>query len=237
MTTIDILFIHHSVGRGILRHGDVRRRLRRLPDGDTVRLWDHDYNWRGVRGPDGQRHGLALPIPGDDTTPKGLLRLLHTGAPGPLVTQRIAPFQAIIIKSCFPNSRIASDADFATLKSTYRHIVERLHGAGVVSGILTTPPVRAGRIPADQAARAADLAAWLVRESGFDLTFDLFAALADADPSSPTYGMLRSENANLIPIDSHPTRRASRTLGEPVALFIRDLAAVVRKRDPVAGGQ
>src|SRR5205823_12374703 len=108
---------------------------------------------------------------------------------------------------------------------TYVDIAGMLRHLGARPGIITTPPVRAGRIAPDQARRAAELAAWLTVEGPFDGAFDLFGALADTDPASAHHGTLRPENANHFVVDSHPNITASRRLGEPVARFLLGLAA------------
>ncbi len=214
-----ILFIHHSVGRGILRHGHVRDHLRRKGD---IELWDHDYNRRGLTGPDGRRTGDSFPIPDDNTDPPGLLKLFDEALRQPTLGQRLAGYDLVLVKSCFPNSRIESDQRLAELQEIYTAIAKTARRAvdGARIGVVTTPPVRVGRIKSDDARRAASLASWLVDSGPFEVTFDLFGALADLELSSDGFGMLRREFTNPFLVDSHPTRRASEGVGEPFAAFL-----------------
>lgn len=222
--TFRVLFIHHSVGRGVLTHGRVRERLARLGAAPTVALSDHDYNRRGLSGPDGVKTSRTLPIPDDNTDPPGLKNLFQVALGEPRLGAELKSYDLVIVKSCFPNSRIGSDESLLQLQNTYRSLIDLAEELGVTLAAATTPPVRAGRIEPDAARRAASLAAWMTAQDGFAGCFDLFGLLADTVESSPTYGMLRRQYTNALLIDSHPTRDASSAIGQPFAEFIHSTA-------------
>jgi hypothetical protein len=233
---VDVLFIHHSVGRGVLVHGAVRKRMAQQQRAIPVRLWDHDYNWRGLRGPDGRRHGKAFPVLDDNTYPDGLLHFFEAASEDPSLREQLSRYDAIIMKSCFPNSRIESDEDFALMQERYRSIAEHVTSLGIVPAIVTSPPVRAGRIDPAVARRAAGMAEWLMTEGPFVHRFDLFSLLAETDRGMETYGMLASENANLLWIDSHPKIRASRRIGKPFAAFVQEVGEAVAAEKSTSPG-
>lgn len=220
-----VLFVHHSVGRGILVHGRVRERLAATSGPVIVELTDHDYNRRGITWASGQRAGQEFPIPDDDTDPPGLRKLLETAAGNNVLRSKLEPYDLMVVKSCFPNSRVKTDEAFDALKETYQAMLRAAEHLGMPIAISTTPPVRAGRIACDEARRAAAIARWLVSNDAFVDVFDLFGSLADLDEKSETYGMLRSDMTNPFLIDSHPTRATSRSLGEPFAQFLSRAAA------------
>jgi hypothetical protein len=225
MPTKRVLFIHHSVGRGVLMHGEVRTRLNAIRTPVQVELYDHDYNQRGLTGPDGRRLGRAFPIPDDNTDPPGLKKLFDVALNDATLRSELKDFDLVIVKSCFPNSRIESDSTLEALRGTYAGMLARAEELDIPLAICTTPPVRTGRIDAPAARRAARMAEWLVAQEAFVGVFDLFAHLADTDANSDTFGMLRRSYTNSFLIDSHPTREASRSVGEPFARFILDTAA------------
>jgi hypothetical protein len=225
MTRVDVLFIHHSVGRGILRHGTVRKHLASLANDVVVHLWDHDYNRRGLHDANGRRLRRSFPIPDDNTYPDGLLKLFTKGVADPVLGDQLRRFPIVIMKSCFPNSRIKSAEEFERFQEVYAAIAQNAMALGVMPCIATTPPVRVGRISPEEARRAGEMAEWLTREGPFSHTFDLFSMLAETDKTSSAYGTLARENANVVPIDSHPKIRASRRVGPAFARFIQDVAA------------
>lgn len=226
-TTIEILFIHHSVGRGILRHGAVRKHLSTMGGDVVVSLWDHDYNRRGLHDPTGRRLRRSFPIPNDDTDPKGLATLFDMAARNRALGDQLSRFPVIVVKSCFPNSRIKSSDDYLQLQQLYSTIAQGIRALGSIPCIMTTPPVRFGRIAPGEARRAAEMARWLVSDGPFNFTFDLFTLLAETDSSSAAYGTLARENANIVPIDSHPKIRASRRIGPFFASFLNHVAVTV----------
>lgn len=228
---VRVLFVHHSVGRGILAHGRVRHWLLNLGDPAAPELFDHDYNRRGLTGPDGTKLGRALPIPDDNTDPPGLQKLFETAQREASLRSELKRYDLVVVKSCFPNSRIESDGALETMKDTYRAMIAAAADLEVPLAMATTPPVRIGRIEQHSATRAAMVAGWLTARDDLVAVFDLFGMLADADPESPTYGMLRKAYTNPFLIDSHPTRAASRAIGRPFAEFLLATAKLAEARN------
>ena len=227
---VRVLFVHHSVGRGILTHGQVRRWLQQLGDLAAPELFDHDYNRRGLTGPAGNRLGRAFPIPDDNTDPPGLRTLFETARNDASLRAELQSYGLVVVKSCFPNSRVESDEALDTLKDTYRAMIAVAGELEIPLAMATTPPVRIGRIEPDAAARAAEVAGWLTAREGLVAVFDLFGMLADVDPGSDTYGMLRKANTNPFLVDSHPTRAASQAIGRPFAEFLLSAAKLAEAR-------
>jgi hypothetical protein len=229
-----ILFIHHSVGRYLLRDGAIRDRLRSLDP--ALVLWDHDYNKVGLTGPDGAPASGAFPVPGDNTDPDGFLRLF-AGADNEArhARARALEFDVVALKSCYPNSAIGSDEELQEIKDTYRSLVRsltELHGVEFV--LLTSPPLAPLRTSAAQARRARSLATWLAETTAetaaLNVTvLDLFDLLADRDDHR-----LRKEYRRLLPVDSHPNRRAGQEVGDALAATLAAAASRARTRASAA---
>jgi hypothetical protein len=220
MTTIRILFLHHSVGRQLLRDGRIRDRLAgAAPSGSSFVLHDHDYNKVGLHEADGGPSGPAFPIPHDDTDPPALARLFD-GHDGEVMAAReqILEYDVIAMKSCFPNSAIHSDADAARRRETYCALLSSLAAIPRQFLLVTSPPLVRLRTTEAQAARARGIATWLASgASAADnvSVFDLFDRLAA--PSGPDVDRLRREYRRRLPVDSHPNARAGEEIGAAFA--------------------
>lgn len=231
-TPVQILFIHHSVGRYLIRDGGLRDLLAaqtRLP-GVTVELWDHDYNKLGLT--DGQGHQLetAFPLPGDDTDPSALARLFAGGdAEAAAARGKMLEFDLIAMKSCYPNSAIRSDADMDALKMVYAGLLGSLSALpGYRFLLLTSPPLAPLRTKGDDGHRARNVADWLVAEAdGIPnvRVFDLFDRLA-AGRADRHADRLARPYRRLLPVDSHPNVRAGREIGPAVVAKMLDMLAV-----------
>src|SRR3954467_14147041 len=90
------IFVHHSVGRYMLKYGSVRNTL----DADNIRLWDCDYNKIGTH--DGNGHEVEAPAaPDDNTDPGGRQRIFSRGsAQDREFIEWLATFDAVALKSC-----------------------------------------------------------------------------------------------------------------------------------------
>jgi hypothetical protein len=215
-----ILFIHHSVGRGLLVHGKIRERLDSMSGGD-IELWDHDYNRRGLF--DGGGHKVRpFPIPRDNTNPDGLFSLFSDIDSGSEIGDRLRDFDLVVMKSCFPNSNIKSDEQLQALKDGYEGMSRHAANSGIEIALLTTPPIRTGIMTSGPSARrAAEIAEWLISsESPVSRVFDLFGRLSVLDKSDGNFGRLLPKFTNILLLDSHPTYNGYASVGEDLANFL-----------------
>jgi hypothetical protein len=218
----NIIFLHHSTGRNLIEQGGVREGLTEA----GYSFWDHDYNPRGLRRPDGGRTGYNYNIPDDNTDPDGLARIFAQRAYGlPLnAFSGLQQHEVIAFKSCFPASNITSDEQLEGYKSYYlamRDVMDQ-HPDRVFI-VLTPPPLSPAATDAEAAARARAFADWLKSDeylSGHPnvFTFDFFGHLAQDEPTSPDYNMLRVEYREGA--DSHPNQTANETIGPLFVDFV-----------------
>lgn len=228
----NIIFLHHSVGRNLIQQGGVRERLTAA----GFQFWDHDYNWEGLTRPDGTLAGYSYGIPGDNTDPDGLARLFSQPAfPWPVnAFSGLLQHEVIIVKSCFPNSNIVSDEQFAEIQGYYLKMRKRMgQFPDHLFIIVTSPPLNPAETTPEAAARARTLSRWLQSEEFLAghpnlAVFDLFGLLAEDDPAAPDFNMLRAEYRDGE--DSHPNRLANETIGPLFADFIIEVVQTYRAR-------
>ena len=192
----------------------------------------------GLTDPSGQIKGYNYSVPGDNTDIDGLARVFsQTVYPLPVNTlSGLLQHEVIIIKSCYPNSDITSDEYLANDKAYYlamRDTVDK-HPDKVFI-IVTTPPLNPAETNLETAARAREMADWLKSEEflkGYPnlFTFDFFSYLADDNPTSPQFNMLRKEYQEGT--DSHPNRLANETIGPAfVQYVIQSIRSYEAKRE------
>jgi hypothetical protein len=218
----NIVFLHHSVGRELIRQG----RLRELLSQAGFCFYDHDYNNPGLTGPDGNLLGYSYNVPGNNTDPDGLFQIFQQKSyRHPLNTlSGLLQHEVIIIKSCFTSVRSLSVMDLERQKQEYLQISERMvHYPKKLFIIMTSPPANPAETDAGSASRARLLANWLCsKEFGGKVTnlrvFDLFSLLADDAPDSAEHNMLRPQYRNGV--DSHPNQAANKVISPIFAEFI-----------------
>ena len=209
-----MLFIHRSVGRDLLEEGNFRKLLNAW----YIRLDDYDNNSGVLTYDDGTAARGAIAMPGNNTDPDNLAAFF-AGWPELLNT-----YDAIIVKSCYPNSRIKNTAALETVQTQYISMLASCKAHGKLLIILTTPPLRPLRTSAREATLASQLASWLVDLSDSDdglYVFDFHHALAE--PSGPQAGMLKRAYRRTAPWDNHPNALAHQTLAPLIADFIGSL--------------
>jgi hypothetical protein len=204
-----VLFIHRSVGNNLIEDGGLYALLReRQPD---VELNDFNQNTGIIRDFDGlQKTELAMP--GGDTHPSNYAELF-SDTPSKML-DFVMGFDVIVIKSCYPNSNIESDAELENIKKHYEstasfftaHPNKRLI-------IFTSPPLQPLMTNKQKAHRAKELALWLTSQDfGDNITvFDFFSLLANDN------GVLKKEYRRLLPFDSHSNRKANKSLAPLVS--------------------
>lgn len=217
-----ILFVHHSVGVGFIRDGQLREMLRE----NGYQFWDQGYIGDQLAGPDGEKLGFSYNIPGDNTDPDGFYalfaqRLFNSPVNG---FSQVMQHDVIVLKSCYPVSYIYDDAKFEEYQRYYlgiRDVMDR-HPEKLFI-ILNQPPLNPAATDVDIARRARALAEWLVSDEFVGgrenlAVFDLFDLLAEPDQSKKDANMLREDYREWE--DSHPNALANEVAAQRIAEFI-----------------
>jgi hypothetical protein len=221
----NIIFLHHSTGNNLIEQGGVREKFSQA----GYDFWDHGYNYQGLRGPTGRYTGYSYSVPNDNTDPDGLARIFAQRIFDlPLNTlSGLLQHEVIIFKSCFaPANNITTDQQLEQYKSWYlglRNVMDQ-HPDKVFI-VVTDPPLNPAETNFQEAARARAFADWLKSDAYLSghpnvLAFDLFNYLAEDQPTSPDYNMLRE--AYREDADSHPNRIANETVGSLFVTFVID---------------
>jgi hypothetical protein len=226
----NVVFLHHSTGYNLIEQGDIRERLTQAGYG----FWDHGYNWRGLRRPDGSATGYSYNIPDDNTDPDGLAGIFAQRAYGlPLnAFSGLLQHEVIAFKSCFPVSHITGDEQLERYRSYYQDMRDAMdQHLDKIFIVVTPPPLNPAATDAEAAARARAFADWLESEEYVDghpnvFTFNFFDYLAEDDPTSPDRNMLRREYRDGT--DSHPSKLANETTGPLFVEFITNAAQSYR---------
>jgi hypothetical protein len=219
----NIVFLHHSVGEGLIAQGRLRQRF----SDAGYALWDQGYNSQQLRAPNGKTTGYGYYVPDDNTDPDGLAQIFAQ----PVYALPINTFsgllqhEVIIFKSCFPVSDIATDEQLERYKTFYLGIrdVMTKHPDKVFI-VLTPPPLNPAETNAANAKRARAFANWLRSDEFWNkkskfFVFDLFEAFAESNSVSPDYSMLRQ--AYRDGSDSHPNAKANETVAPLLVDFVR----------------
>lgn len=213
------LFIHHSVGRQILQEGGLRRKLSAsIPSLD---LWSHDYNQLGLSDNAGSPLGKSFPIPDDNTDPDGLLAILRAIKSGDLpLTQCATTFDVLMLKSCFPNNAIHSDAAALALKGVYQEMRDVAMALPQAVVLVSSPPLVFEATRPDQVERAVDIAGWLgLHWSGPGLGYaNIFHALSYH--TGPAEGTLKLRYRVKRPGDSHLGVAGAETAARAIVLAV-----------------
>ena len=213
----NLIFLHHSTGRNLIREGNVRGLF--IERG--FQLWDHDYNYIGLTAPNGTNTQAHYQIPGSlgggNTDVNGLAALFVQPVTNPPknAISRLLQHDVIIVKSCFPNSAIKSEEMSETFQAHYLQMrdVMDAHPSHLFI-LVTSPPLHPLVTNAAEAIRAREMANWLNSPAFLEghanvQVFDYFDLLAD-----PTTNMLRSEyQIDATAANSHPNQLANETIG------------------------
>lgn len=218
----NLVFLHHSVGDNLIRQTDLRAQLANA----GLALWDHDYNYYGLRDAAGDSTGYNYFVPDDNTDPDGLAKLFSQKVYGLPVNaiSGLMQHEVIVFKSCFTGNVLSDDQQVDQVKGYYETVRSFIaaHPEKLFI-LLTTPPLNASEADAAMGARARQVADWLMSpEFKGELTnlavFDLYDLLADGDPASPLYNRLRGDY--LEGSDNHPTPRANEEIAPLLSAFI-----------------
>lgn len=214
---IQVLFMHHSTGLGVIEQGGVRERFTAL----GYEFWDHGYNDEGVVDPAGNHLGINWDVPGDNTDPDGWYHIFNQPVTDPPtnVFSHMLQADVIIFKSCFPTSNIYDEAMFETYRDYYlsiRDVIDQHPDKLFIP--FTPPPLVSNETTLENAARAQRWATYLASEEYWGghpniAVFDFFHLLADED------GFLRAEYRG-DEWDSHPNEVANQAIGPVLVEFV-----------------
>jgi len=213
-----VIFLHHSVGAGLIEEGDVRSRLADM----GYEFYDHGYNDDGLVLADGTWTGSDFDVPDDNTDPDGFADIfaqpLHD--PPDNTFSHLMQYDVIAFKSCYPVSDIQSDEQLEEYKSYYLSMRDRMDQYPDEIFIVVTPPPQVpAHADAEMAARARAFADWVGSDEYLSghanvFTFDFFDLLADPSTNTLRIGYQADEE------DAHPNELANRTIGPLFADFI-----------------
>jgi hypothetical protein len=224
-----MVFLHHSVGKGILEEGNLRDSLRQMgivvkgmTYGDSIGQYTDMCNW----------------LPKFQNDMKGILRFQNH--PNVYYADSRAN-DIVMFKSCFPNSDIGAEGaepgDPVSSKKTlanYKAAVTGLAGEirkypNTLFIYMTFPPLVPLETTPESAGRARAFNVWLKdeffpayrKESGLNnlVMFDLFDLLADQN------NVLKEDYRNENPRDSHPNGPANREAARRFMEFFRPVWA------------
>lgn len=215
-----VIFFHRSVGHNLIRDGNLYELIDKT---GRFTFSDYDQNTDTLSGPhDQSKPGFIFP--GGDTKPESYTVIF------PQTTlEQYQPIQelalqhdVIIIKSCYPNSNITSNAELSVIKQHYQTIADFFvaHPHKMLV-ILTSPPLRPLMTKPDRAVRARSLATWLATTNfGSNVTvFDFFDHLA-APQNNPQPNVLKKRYRRWLPFDSHPNANASQQIAPELVEFL-----------------
>jgi len=217
------IFFHRSVGYNLIHDGKLRDLLQ---TGSGLSLSDYDQNTDTLTDSARIQRRLGLKFTDNNTRPLDFSIIFSDNVP-----EQYAPIQAmalgfdiILLKSCYPNSNIRSDAELETIKEQYGAITKFFaNHTDKQLIILTSPPLTPLMTKSDRARRARELAAWLrTADLGSNVkVFDFFDLLA-APRDQKQANELRKEYRRWLPFDSHPNAKASLRIAQLLVKFLGD---------------
>lgn len=218
----NVIFLHHSVGNNLINQGGMREQFRQA----GIDFWDQGYRYDGLRDPAGVKTGFWYPVPADNTDPDGLARVMAQ-EPRSLPVNALSGLlqhEVIMLKSCYPNSNIGGAEKFQALQNLYIGMRATMDAhPGKIFILLTTPPLNPAETNLENAREAREMAQWLASDAFIGgrqnlFVFDFYTLLAENDPASPEYGMLRA--AYRDGADSHPNVTANEEIAPLLVDFV-----------------
>jgi hypothetical protein len=233
----NLVFLHHSVGVGLIETGNMRGLLTTA----GYSFWDQGYNEAGLRDPDGADPGYQYSIPNDNTHPDGLAAIFaQPYNPTPAAGTPANAFsglmrhEVIIMKSCYLAIEQIYDPDtYEMYISSYLSLRDRIDQFPNKAFIfLTAPPVNSLSYAAGAAGNnGRGLANWM-KSSAFVgsshpnlFVYDFFDQLANPDDTSNTANLLkviyqRRDGSNHLVDDSHPNDYADQVITPLIVNYI-----------------
>jgi len=227
----NVVFLHHSTGRYMLRDSGYRSLIQWHNEvaGTEIRFWDHDYHSNNVYT------GLILPdslvysdwsygIEANNIRPAGYHEIF---VEAPVFRDSLlGRHDVIMIKNDHSTGDIESDQQLDQYRAQYleiRSVLDTFPDKLFV--LISGPPRRPEKTTPEKAARARAFYRWLQSPEFLNghpniAFFDLFSELAypevEGDPES---NMLREEFRVAATNDDHPNEHANLTVGPRLADF------------------
>lgn len=233
LTGDNMMFVHHSTGRNLIRDSGVRSMLdlHNQIYGTGIRFWDHDYDsgnlYTGIIKPDSSVfQDWSYGQEANDIQPDGWFTIYCTGSA--FEDSLFSRHDVILCKNDHATGDIATDAQLAAYQQYYLQIRSVMDQRPEKRFVLVSgPPRRPEDTTNAMADRARAFYEWL-QGPGFlhdhpnIMFFDLFDELAyPDDPDNPERNMLRAEYRRpSAPNDSHPNEFANQMIGPKFALFL-----------------
>lgn len=231
---VKMLFIHHSTGGNLIKEGNLRDEIRKLDS--EIEFWDHNYNLspffakllstythlKGLSNAQGMVTGRDYNIVLSNNSPKEYADIFSRDA-SDATLREILTYDIIAFKNCYPTTHITSDQQLEEDMHYYtivRDSLKKYPNKQFV--LLTPPPARRATTNSDNASRAISLVNWL-KSDEFNQgianmhVFDFFGLLFDKN------GMLKEECQRLLPWDSHPNKKANKTIAPLFARYLAEL--------------
>lgn len=237
-TLKNIVFLHHSVGVGLVETGDMRGLLTTA----GYSLWDQSYNSDGLRGPDGSTAGYIYSVPDDNTNPDGLAAVFAqtyhaapaTGAPYNAFSG-LMRHEVVILKSCYLAIEQIYDPDTYEMYIPYylslRDRIDQYPNKAFI--FLTAPPVNSLSYAAGAAGyNGRGLANWMTSSAFIGsshpnlFVYDFFNQLAYPTNAPQNANLLKTDyqkrdpDTNALLDDSHPNDYADQTITPLIVNYI-----------------
>src|SRR3990167_5321140 len=239
---LKLLFIHHSTGGNLIKYGKVRDLVREKLQ--NIEFWDHGYNLypifprllamftfhTGLTDKNGQITGEDFDIVLSNNSPREYADIFSRD-PTSFTLKQILNHDIVMLKNCFPTTKIESDEKLEEHKKYYTQVANSLKKyPDKLFIVFTSPPLRLEVTRPDWAKRARELANWmkseLIEGSKNLKVFDFFDLLADKIGENAN--MLRRDYCPWFSRDSHPNTKANREIAPKLAEFMKDISGNIR---------
>jgi len=221
-----VIFIHRSVGHNLVHDGGVYDLARN--SSPAFDFSDYDQNIDLLTDKSGSQQKMGFTFPGGNTRPVDFAAIFTDAvAPEHKAIQDLAlGYDVIVLKSCYPNSNIASDNELENIKQYYRSIAQffsTLTDKQLV--LLTSPPLAPIMTKAPAARRARQLSEWLATTKlGSNVSVFNFFDLLATPKGQRGANRLRKGYRRWLPFDSHPNPKASKEIAPKFVEYISKLA-------------
>lgn len=217
-----VLFIHRSVGRNLIKYGNLYGLLEKYAH--KFSFVDYDHNTGILTTPD-SRETLGYVFPGGNTYPSNMEQLFtKSNTKTKPILDWISKYDVVVLKSCYPTTKIRSNKELEILQESYKGITDYFAKTDQQLILFSPPPMRPILTRKDWANRARQLADWMKSYdfNGKVEVFDLFDELA-AKPNERGANSLRREYRRPFFFDAHPNRKANEAVAQKFVNFLSNL--------------
>jgi len=230
-----VSFWHHSSGRNLIGVGSPPLNssvaLRDSLD-EGINFWDHDYEYTGLRNADGTLVGWTWPYTNNEYTEHfpSIFKPGATGDPAALRDSLTTRFDLTIIKNCYPEGDITSEADLDSIKSRLTQIVDNYWGTESMEDkvlmYIGFPPRRLADTNENALGWALELRRWIiddwVHQSPNLRYWDFYGYAMEWDTEDSRYGAVRQSYEST---DSHLNNTGTTALCPIFAEYINNVCA------------